>query len=438
MADTIKRYVSAIEALDVRDITPDLIDIQNNYGLTDVMGAFGREKPATMYKVESFVNNAIWKEGVVGPSPTGDGTPTVTVALTSATSGDRRTNDLVAFTNGKVGMVKTVTAGATDSLVIESVDGTNITVTAGDKLKFFSNVSGEQSKGRASVFVGATHMHQLLQIFRENHRTSDVQLLSKTEAPKEGLWYYKEYWEKFMKLKAEVNAAHIAGRISVSEFSTSTNAITDPGNGGIIQTERGLHQYITSYGVNDTVASSGTFTLKTDATDLINKLIANKADNKYIMMGSTAALGPIDDELKGLGSSGVTSGRMSLDGKHIDFNVESFKYKGFEFQKMLLPILNQPELFGGSIYAKGVYLIPQGNTRTTDGNNQSSYQPRIQTRYKPQPASISKNAIWGEFHGGMYSKVNPTSDVAEANVNWITAQAIEILGPQVFGFLQTV
>ena len=437
MADTLKRYVSAIEALDVRDITPDLIDIQNNYGLTDVMGAFGREKPATMYKTESFVDNPLWKAGVVG-SVTGSGTAAATVVLTAGTSGDRRVNDLVGFPDGKVGVVTTVTPGATDTLVITSVDGTNLTAAAADTLKFFSNVVGEKSKGRDSVFLGAQHMYQYLQIFRENHRTSDVQLLSKTEAPKEGLWYYKEYWEKFLKLKAEVNAAHIAGRISVSNFASTTNAIYDPGNGGIIQTERGLHQYITSYGVNDTVAASGTFGLKTDGKDLIAKLVANKADNKYIMMGSTAALGPVDDELKGLGSSEVTSGRMMLDGKNIDFSVDSFKYQGFLFQKMLLPILNQPELFGGSIYAKGLYLIPQGNTRTIDRDQVSTYQPRIQIRYKPQPASISKNAIWGEFHGGMYSKVQPTSDVAEANVNWITAQAIEILGPQVFGFLQTV
>lgn len=434
---TLKRYVSAVTSLDQREITPHIIGVENNVGLTDVLGAFGRYKPSKMYKVESFVDEQLWQQGTSTGSVTGSGTATITTTLTTATSKNRRANDLVTFPNGLVGKVRTATyAGADVTLVIDSVNGTNLTFVTGNSLRFFSNAVGEKSISRASQVFLATHYYNLLQIFRETHETSDVQLLSYVEAPKSGVWTYKEYAEKFIKHKAEVNAAFIQGQISASQFSTSTNALNDNDGGGITQTGRGLRQYISSYGVNDTVASSGSWTLNGDCADMIQLLIAKKASGNFKMYAATAPLGKVDDHLKNLGSGGVTSARMNLDGKSVNYMVDTFNYRGFGFQKMLLPILNQPDLFGTTELDNGIFYVPDGGVRTVDANGESTYHPRIQVRYKPQPRTLANkgNDIWAESHTGMYSKVNPEGSVAKAEVNWLTAQCLEVLGAQHFGF----
>jgi hypothetical protein len=154
---TQKRYVSAITSLDQREINRSIIDIQNNYGLVDVMNAFGRYKPSKMAKVESFVNDPLWKKGEVTGTVTGDGTPTVVVTLTAATSGGRRLNDIVVFPDGKQGFISALTPGTTDAITVKSVDGTNLTVATGNALNFSSNVMGEQSIGRDSVPFAICH-----------------------------------------------------------------------------------------------------------------------------------------------------------------------------------------------------------------------------------------------------------------------------------------
>lgn len=440
---TRKRYVSAIEDLDAKEINRQIIGINNDFGLTDVMNAFGRYKPSTMYKVQSYVDEPIWKKGTVNGAPTGSGTATVTATLSVSTSGGRRKNDLVRFPNGKNGIVTNVaTAAGADTLTIISVDGTNLTLADTNSLTFFSNVVGERSDKRQPLFIGIAQYFNLLQIFRESHSTSDVQLLSKVEVPEHGVWAVREYAERFLKLKAEVNAAHILGQISNSQFSTTTGQILDPSNSAeILQTERGLHQYITSWGINDTVGTPGSVGLTTDIADFIAALVAKKTDTKYMLWGSTEALMPLDMLLKGLGSSDVTTARMNVDGRVLNFEVDKWTIGGFTFQKTLLPILNHPELMGGTDPAKGLYFIPEGMVRASqEYGGQVSYQPRIQIRYKPQPKTIANKGsdVWAEIHGGAYSQVNPNGTVAEATVDWVTHQCVEVLGPQHFGFLKVL
>lgn len=439
MATTIKRYISAITSMDQREILPNIIDIQNNYGLCDMMNAFGRYKSSKMYKVESFVNEPLWKEGVVAPAGvTNNNTPTVTVLLTTATSPNRRTNDTVMLATGKNATVHQVTyAGADATLVLKSVDGTNLSIAASDKLKFFSNSVGEKSIGRESLFLGATYYYQLLQTFRDTHAVSDVALLSKVEAPASGVYNYKEYAEKWLKLKAEVDAAHLAGQISVSEHTTATNALVDPDGGGNKQYERGLYQYITSYGVNDDITTAGAPTLTGDFAIFINLLRAKKASGKYDVWGAGECKGRVEDHLKNLGSSGVTSARMNMDGKSLNFMVDSMTYRGFDLQMFTMPFLDQPDLFANTPFDNGLFWIPQGRAKVADREGNSSYEPRIQIRYKPMPKSIANKGsdIWAEKHSGMFSDVNSEGEVAEARVNWITTQAIQVLGAQHFGYM---
>lgn len=437
-SSTVKRYVSAVSDIDQREIFPHVIGIQNNYGLVDVMNAFGRYKPSKTLNPISFTDEALWKEGVV-ESVTGSGSATVSIVLTEATSGGRRKNDIILFKNLKNAIVTSVTTNSNkDTVVATSVDGTNLTVTAADKIKFQTNAVGERSVDRQNLTYLPTRYEQNIQGFRESDSTSDLQSLAYVEAP-EGRYSFRAWADKFLKLKAEVNAAMISMNISAGKFTSASNMLTDPEGGGATQTMRGLHQYIDMWGITDTVASAGTITLTGDISDMIDKCIANKSGPNYNLFGSSGPLGKLDDHLKGLGNAGVNSARMNMDGKEINFTVERLDYKGFRLQKYLLPILNQPELFGGTTFAKGIYWAPEGKTKVADNSGSSSWEPFVQIRYIPQPRTKANagNDIFAEIHSGAYSPVNPNGSRAEANVSWLTFQAIEVLGAQHFGF-QTV
>lgn len=432
-----KNYVSAVPMLDQREIMRKVGDIQNSIGLTDVMGAFGRYKPSKMYEYSSWTNEALWKSGVVGAAAvTGSGTPTVVFALTEATSGGRRQNDIIVLPNGKNARVTLVaTAANVDTITAVSVDGTNLTLASGNAVKFMTNVVGERSISRDNLIYLPTRYENLIQIFRESHSESDVQKLSYVEAP-DGRWSYSNYGDKVVKLKGEVNAAMIAGQISNSKFSLAAPAQLDPQGGGQTQTTRGLKQYIDTWGINDTVGTAGTITLAGDVGDMLDLIVANKGGKSYHMVSASAPSRAFDNHLKNLNSSGVTSARMNLDGEEINYEVTRIDYGGFTIQKYCMPILDQPELFGGTDHAKGFYWLPEGKTRVQDAEGGEMYQPFVQLRYIPQPRNIANkgNEVWGEIHSGAYSMVNPSGDRAEANVSWLTHQGLEVVGAQHFGF----
>ena len=436
---TIKRYVSAITSLDQREIHPYVANIQNNYGFLDVMNAFGRYKPAKMYKYESYTNDSLWKEGVVD-SVTGSPTSTGTIVLTQASSGGRRKNDSARLANGNICHVMNVATDGSgvDTVTLQSVDGTTIEVSAADKIKFYSNAVGERSISRESVFVGLTHYYNYLQIFNETHIESDVQKLSRVETA-DGRWSIKEYAEKFLKHKMEVNTAFISGQISNSSFAAGSPALTDPEGGGQIQYTRGLDQYIASYGINRDTDSQGSPDID-DIDGMIDLILAKKGGNRYNIFGANKPLRALDHYFKNLGSGGVTSARMNMDGQEINFMVERFQEGGFYFQKYNLPLLDHPDLYGGTTTAQDLYFTPEGKARVQDKEGYPTYEPCAQVRYKQQPANITKsgNGIWGEIHSGAYSPVNPNGERKEAKVDYTTTQGLEILGAQHFGRLRKV
>lgn len=447
MGQTTKQYISAITSMDKRDILGSIIDVENLYGFNDTMNAFGRMKPAKVYKVEHHVNEPLWREGVVAVGGvTNNNTPTVTVVLTTATSANRRKNEIVMTAAGKVGYVHNVTyAGNDATLVIKSNDGTNLAIAAGEKIKFYGTTVGEKSVDMESIFIGAQRYFQLLQIFRDSHSETDVAKLSEVEATAKGggkVYSYYEYVQKWLKVKAVADANHFIGQIGASEFSSTVNPLADPTGGGTMQFERGLYQYISSLGVLDDITTAGSPTLTGDIATMIQLLIAKKAGNKYNLFGATEPIGKIDDHLKNLpsGSVGVSSARMNMDGKTLNFEVEKINYRGFTLQKYLMPILNQPDLFGNTLFDNGIFWQPEGRVSVVGADGDNSYEPRIQIRYKPLPMNKRNkgNAIWGEFHGGMFSDEHSEGMTAESRVTWISAQCIEVLGAQHFGYMGRV
>lgn len=444
MAESNKRYVSGISLLDTREILNKVVDIQNVIGLTDMFGALKRYTPVTQTIFHNYVNKPLWVVGVSTGTITGSGTATLTFDLTSGTSGYARKNDMVRLEDGTVGYISAITEGASDNITIKSTDGTNMTHSTGQSVYFFSNAVGESSAQRTNKRFDLTKYYQLIQIFREDNIESDLNQITLTEVEWDGdkRFCQKDLIEKWLKLKAEVNAAAWQSKISASQFTTTTSAIYDPSNtDNIMQFQRGIDQYISSYGVKRDADSLGTCDLD-DVGKLIDLFIANKAELDFIMCGANKAMRPLSDHLKGLGSSGVTSAQLNVDGQEVNFNVEKFEYSDARFQKVPMPILNHPEVTAPDI-KKYIYFLPTGKVKAQSSREGAAVsQSRIQMRYMKVPGIGNQmnqgNAIWGEFHSGAASPVTPSGTKMNWETFWQTYQAVEVLGAEHCGRMKTI
>ena len=429
---TDKKFISAVAMMDQREILDQVIDIQNDAGLVDILSIASRQKPTKQGTYHHFVDEALFLLGdTTGATVTGSGTATIGTTLTAATSGFARVGELVIFPTGeKVGLITAIsTASSQDTLTIKSVDGTNITHTAGQKLAFFSQASGEKSGAISNRKYSPTKYLNKVQIFREVNEVTDVQAMSTVEVSYKGQNYVvvKQLVEKALLLKAKINAAFIGGEMSSTSFEDASPSLTDPGNGGAVQTTRGLNSYVKTYGVDDDVASAGTWTLS-DQEDLISQLQAKKAPKKYMAFCPNKAKIKVDNELKGLGSSTVTSGRLSVDGQSLSLETERLVYGGFDFQFVNMPILDHPDMFSQTDIAKSIFYVPVGKVKTKGGGE----EPYIQTRYMDVPvkgANVGNNLI-KEWHSGALAPTGPTNDDMYWRTNWVSVQGLEVLGAQ--------
>jgi hypothetical protein len=425
-----KKSISAVSLLDQREILSAVSDIQNDEGLIDICMVADRYKVAKMGTYHSYVNEPLYKLGdTTGATVTGSGTATVGTTLTEATSGFARKGDLVKFPNGKVGLVtNVVTASSQDTLTIKSVDGTNLTHTAGQKLSAFSSAFGEKSLAPANRTTGFTKFYNNLQIFREVNEITDVQNASYVEVSYKGQnkIIYKDLVEKAIKFKGDINGAIFGGVRSSTLWSDASPALTDAIGGGAVQTTGGLDWYITSQGgISDSVASAGTVTLA-DFEELFGLLVAAKAPKKYMAMVPSKAMAKVDNCLKGLNSSGATSGQLSLDGKNLDFNVQSLDYMNFSVEFVPCPILDHQEMFSQTDIVKSAYFIPKDQVRV---HGEGGTQPRFQMRYFKNDVKGGSDII-GEWHEGALSPDGPTNGEAIWRTHMRTIQGLEALGVQ--------
>lgn len=443
MAQTTKSYVSAISLLDTNVILNKVIDIQNTPGLTDLNGALGRYTPVEQTVFHNYVNKPLWVVGVSQGTVTGSGSATISsITLTAGTSGYARKGDMVRFTDGTVGFVSGLTAGANDVIAVTSVDGTNINHTTGQSIYFFSNAVGESSTSRDSQKRDLTKYNQLVQIFGETNEESDLVKMTPTVLDfgnGNSSFAVKDLIEKYLKFKAEVNAAVIQSKISASVFTSTSGALADPVGGGTMQFQRGMDQYISSYGVSDQVDVLDTF----DADDLgqfIDLMIAKKAELDFLVCGANPVMRKWDDYFKGVNSSGVYSAGLNVSGKEISFSVEKITYGNGTFQKMNMPIFDQPEIIAPDI-KKNAYFLPTGKVKALDKDGKSFVGERFRMRYMKTPleGGINQgNDIWSEWHSGAAAMVTPSGEKLNWVTNWRTYQALEMLGAQHAGKLKII
>lgn len=433
-----KQFVSAIAFLDQREINPNLIDQSRDKEFTDIMKLIGRYKVTKVPIYNNFVNNDVFATATVSSVTSGNGTAKLVLVLTSGTSGFARAGDLIRSSNanmsGLVGYVQSITsASAGDTLTIWSVDNSPLYASATDTISFFSNAFGEGSDTPASIKYGVTRYINQVQVFREADDITDIQKVSKIETIVKGQPYYsvQQHINKIISLNGRISGAMLAGRQSSTLFSDSNPYLADSA-GNPIQTTMGLDQYVTTYGATTAAASLGTLTIG-DLNNMLDAFLANKAPMEQMGFVGSKARRPWDAYFKNLGSAGVTSVRLIVDGKETNLTVDRVEYGDADLKLVKLPIFNHPQLFAPSVVGDivgSIYWIPMDKVQVVGGGMES----RLQIRYLPKPhmgGNSFSNGIITETQTGMLAPV-PTSSKSVLHTDWWTNQGLEALGVKHF------
>ena len=235
-------------------------------------------------------------------------------------------------------------------------------------------------------------------------------------------------------MKSDINAAFWGGDMSNTSYSDTNpsliDQVTDPtglSGSGNIQTTRGVNKYIDLYGTGLVTNNGGVYT-QGNLNDIITNLVAARAPKDYLVVGSTAAINSIDTYYKNLGSSGVNSVRLVIDGREIDFTVNKATAGRFNFNYAVMPILDHPVTFGYSTIPKNLFFLPYNNKVKVEGGGSDA---QIRVRYVPRQGPYGNDMI-DEIYTGAFSPVNPNGAGAFIGVDWITKQGLEVLAPQHF------
>lgn len=437
----IKSFVSAIDFLDQRDIDPNIYDQSRDKAFTDIMKMVNRYKPATMFNYHNFVNNDVYEVGTISSVST-TGLAYITFTINTASTFPR-VGDLIMTSNanniGKQARVQVVTLGSgTATLSVRSVGGNSSAffATVGDTVAFSSNAFAEKSDAPINRRYGLTKYYNLIQIFREVDEISDIQKVAKIEVNVGGDYHILPYQtvQKYIKLQGDISVQMLAGVQSSTLFNDSNPFLSDPVSQLPIQTTGGLDWYVTTYGISDQAAVLGTFGF-TELDEIIDNFIANKAPTDQMVFMGSKAYRVISKFLKNLASSGVTSVRLMIDGKTLDFEVEHLSYGGYEFDFVHVPIFDHPQLFSASLRADvngSLYFVPKDQVDTVDNGR----QPRMQIRHTPTPfmgnaANKSANGIITEWRTGALAEI-PTSSTMQLHTDWETGQGLECLAVKHF------
>ena len=434
-----KAYVSAIDFLDQRDIDPNIYNQSRDRAFTDIMKIVNRYKPATMFNYHNFVNNDVREIGTIS-AVTSTGLAQVVFTINTAATFPR-TGDVIKSSNvnnaGIQARVQAVSFGSGTATLTVRTGGNSIVfyATVGDTISFASNAYSEKSDAPTNRRYGLTKYFNLIQIFREVDEITDIQKVAKIEVEVNGDYHILPYQiiQKKIKLEGDISVAMLCGEQSVTQFGDANPFLTDLGTAYPVQFTGGLDWYCINYGINDQAAVLGTFSF-TEIDKMIDNWIANKAPMEQMGFMGSRAYRLISKYLKNLGSSGVTSVRLNIDGQSLDFEVEHLDYGGASMDFVHVPIFDNPQLFSATLSPDvngSIYWVPKGSVDTVDNGQ----QPYLQIRNTPSPfgsgVNGSNNGIMAEWRTGALAET-ATSSVAQLHTDFYSAQGLEGLAPKHF------
>lgn len=444
-----KTFVSAIDPmLDTREIYKRVTDTPNEGFVTDMLVGAGYKRPITQYQYHNFEAETVFSSVVVGGAIATNGTSTVTFHTSAATAGVIRVDDLLLLpdANSLTAHVQSVTTTSSyDIVTIKSPSGTSMTLAGADTLSIYSVAVGEKSAARQNLRFGMPKRSNKIQIFSETSSITDVQSESTIEVTipgengdKQGFLMY-DHLQKVLKLKGEIEAQKWAGEMSTTSMSDASPALTDPytatgGGNGPVQTTRGVDKYINSYGTTVAAAVSLTAYALTDMDAVLDALTAARAQKDYWACGSKKSKRAHDKLWKNVGSSGINSVRVELNGKELDLEVDRVSYGGYNIHYMPTPIFDHPTLLGNSIIAKNTYYMPYDVRVKVFGGG---YEPSMSVVYIKNKHRLG-DELMGESEDGALAPRIPSGTVEEWVTHWITKQGLELLGPSFYAKQRTV
>jgi hypothetical protein len=434
-----KAFVSAIDFLDQRDIDPKIYDQSRDRAFTDIMKIVNRYKPAIMFNYHNFVNNDVREVGTISAvTTTGTAAPVFTINTAASFP---RVGDVIKSSNvnnaGVQARIQVVTFGSGTATITGRTGGNSIIfyATVGDTISFASDAYSEKSDAPVNRRYGLTKYFNLIQIFREVDEITDIQKVAKIEVEVNGDYHILPYQiiEKKIKLEGDISVAMLCGQQSVTQFGDTNPFLTDIASGLPVQFTGGLDWYCINYGINDQAAVLGTFGF-TELDKIIDNWIANKAPTDQMGFMGSRAYGLLSKFFKNLGSSGVNSVRLVIDGQTMDFEVEEVDYRGNKLSFVHVPIFDNPQLFSATLSPDvngSIYWVPKGMVDTVDNGQ----QPYLQIRNTPSPFAAgvngSNNGIMAEWRTGALADT-PTNDIAQLRTNFYSAQGLEGLAPKHF------
>jgi hypothetical protein len=425
-----KQYVSSIDFLDQREILNKILDITNEeFSFMDIMELTGRSKPTSVPEYHHFVNEEMYVLGTVS-AVTGSASPLLTATIDVPAWGNVNVGELVLFPDGRVGYV--VSKAATSNIVIRSIDGTNLTLVATNRISFFSNAAGEGSLSPAAKRYGIAKFFNQVQIFKSKFEVTDVQKASKVEVDFQGKPYYmyKGQHDALLKFRDDIAAAMMFGRRSTTKFSDASPTLVDA-ELKPIQTTMGLDQYITTLGSDLSLLTAGTLALA-DVKALIQLLNRNRSPKEYFLFVGTTQNILWDDVFNNLGNAGITAGagvsgaaRFQIQGRDIELGIDKIKIYGTTFYKKHLPILDHKNIinFTGGYNAKdAAYGVPYTKVKTVDGGQED----RMQVRYMLEGNTDFK---YREIVLGGLAPT-PTNERSVLELHYSSIQGLELLDAQ--------
>lgn len=440
-----KKYVSALTLQDQRDIDGRVIDIAGESSFIENIKMLGRAKPAKVPWFYLHTNEAIYGIGdTTGETVTGTGTATITATTTVATSGQFRKDDILKLGLKNARVYSKSTSGGKDTFVLHSVDGSNITFVAGGKLVWSSNAAAEGSGQRENLRHKTEAYYNHIQILNESVKSTDISNLTTIEAPEGSTYTVKQHADAVLRLQKAISGMMIGGQISTTRFSDANPALADAAGYGV-QTSMGLDQYTTMYGGYRALTTLGTVVIA-DMDTREDAMIAKRLVNKnLVVMGSIRSMRPYSSYLLNLGSSGITSVRMNIDGREVNMSVQKWtRPGGFSYEFMPCNTFNDPSMYpveaGVTDIGQCLYYLPKDSVNVEGGGTAE----RFRIRYLDQQAHIKSsgpNVKWSDLiketiTGGLAPVPTGTDRTLEGN--WVSYQALECAGAQHFYKEKTV
>lgn len=426
-----KLYVSTINYLDQREILDQLVDTdRSEYNFMDVMEMMGNVVQTDQHIYRHFVTDDIYQTETISGAVTdnsggsGQGDITFDVANASGTS-VLRVGDLVLFASGYIGYVYDWDADAGGDIVKVKAVNTSVTtalLAAADtqKIAVISFAAGEGSDSPSATRVGVTPYANQVQIFKEAYKTTDVQAVSTIEFEVNGQPYYiiKQQHDALMKFRSSIAYAMLFGQISDDNFVESSPSLTDASSNPV-QTTRGLREYITTYGINNT---SVTFNL-TYLQNLSRELDKLRSPQQYLVIGGIESNIVWDDVFNSLNATTQISeaSRFSVDGNRLELGTTDVRLYGRDFMFKKMSTFDNPNILnftGSAGFQKDMYFVPLGKINTIGGGGVD----RMRVRYMPVNGQIYDEVLTG--------RLSPTKNSSESvlKVDYQSIMGLEVLG----------